>query len=99
MATRYKIISDKDKAAAADMTTGTDDAKYLTASALTNSRPTFAQGVKLGTAPTVGAYAKGKLYYDIDWETVAVNIGRDVVLQVGEEEIRRVYNATGAILL
>jgi len=68
-------------------------------SVIGTGRPTFTQGLKLGLTPTVGVFAEGKTYYDANWKTIAADIGRDVTLQVGQEELRRVYNDTGAILL
>ena len=50
-------------------------------------------------APTgLGAYAEGKLFYDATWRTLSAQIGRDVTLQIGQEDLRRVYNNTGVTL-
>jgi len=45
-----------------------------------------------------GNYQEGKMFYDPTWKTVSVQIGRDVTMQIGQEEFRRVYNNTGAIV-
>ena len=55
--------------------------------------------LKLGTNPTIGAFAEGKLYYDAVWDTLATEIDNDFTLQIGEEEIRKIYNDTGSIIL
>lgn len=52
----------------------------------------------LKTSPTVGAYQEGKIYYDETWKTLSINEGRDVTLQVGQEELTRVYNNTGSTI-
>jgi len=54
--------------------------------------------VQFATAPTVGAYAEGHLFYDATWKTLSAQIGRDVTLQIGQEDLRRVYNNTGVTL-
>jgi hypothetical protein len=51
--------------------------------------------VQFNTTPTVGTFAKGKLYYDDVWQTITLETGRDVTLQIGQESLCRVYNATG----
>jgi hypothetical protein len=45
-----------------------------------------------------GTYQEGKLFYDDMWHTLSAQIGRDVTMQIGQEEFRRVYNNTGAIV-
>ena len=46
----------------------------------------------------MGAYAEGKLYYDETWKTLSLNAGRDVNLQIGQEDLRRCYNNTGVTI-
>jgi hypothetical protein len=53
---------------------------------------------QFSTTPTVGAYAEGKLFYDATWKTLSAECGRDVTLQIGQEDLRRVYNNTGALI-
>jgi hypothetical protein len=51
------------------------------------------------TTPVTGAYAEGTFRYSEMWHTFEAEIGRDVVLQIGQEEHRRVYNDTGSTIL
>ena len=60
--------------------------------------PVTPQTITFNTAPTVGAFAEGKLYYDATWKTLSFEEGRDVTLQIGQEELQRVYNDTGATI-
>lgn len=55
--------------------------------------------IYLNPNPTVGAHQSGKLYYDLTWDTLSANIGRDVTLQIGQEELRRVYNNSSGTIL
>ena len=48
------------------------------------------------TNPTVGPYQEGKLYYDTTWKTLSFNEGRDVNLQIGQEELVRCFNNTAS---
>lgn len=59
-----------------------------------NGKPTI-QGLVFATNPTVGAFAEGKLYYDTAYKTLSCNISTDVNLQIGQEDLVRVWNATG----
>ena len=54
------------------------------------------QGFQFNTNPTVGTFAEGKLYYDKDWKTLSTDIDTDVSLQIGQEDLRRVYNNTAS---
>jgi hypothetical protein len=54
--------------------------------------------IQLALAPTVGDYAEGHLFYDATWKTLSAEIGRDVTLQIGQEDLRRVYNNTGVTI-
>ena len=60
-----------------------------------NGKPTFSDGVKFGTSPTVGAFSEGKLYYDSTYKTLSCNIDTDVNLQIGQETLIRVVNNSG----
>lgn len=53
----------------------------------------------LWTSPTVWTFVEGKLYYDPIWKTISAEIDTDVTLQIWQEEIRRVYNNSGAKIL
>ena len=57
-----------------------------------------AEKVFFNTSPTVGSYVEGKLYYDTVWKTLSLNAGRDVNLQIGQEDLRRCYNNTGVTI-
>ena len=63
-----------------------------------NGRPTFSQGLKLGTSPTVGSFEEGKMYYDVTNKTVSAMIDGDVNMQIGQEELTLCYNSTGSII-
>lgn len=63
-------------------------------SVIGTGRPTYTQGLKLGTTPTGVAHSEGSVYYDSTWKTISADIDTDVTLQVGQEEICRVYNPT-----
>jgi len=41
-----------------------------------------------------GTYQEGKMFYDPTWKTLSVQIGRDVTMQVGQEDLTRVFNNT-----
>lgn len=64
-----------------------------------NGQPTFNDGLLFGNSPSVGDFVSGKLYYDELWRTLSLESGRDVTLQIGQEEWRRVYNNTGSTIL
>lgn len=55
--------------------------------------------LQFDTTPTVGAFSEGKLYYDNVWKTFSAEIDSDVTLQIGQEDLRLVYNNTGATIL
>lgn len=50
------------------------------------------------TNPTASSFVEGKVYYDKDWKTLSCEIDTDVTLQVGQEDLRRVYNNTASII-
>jgi len=70
-----------------------------TPQSIINGRTTFEQGLKLGTTPTVGAFAEGKMYYDAVYKCPSVNIDTDVNLQVGQEMLVRVINNSASNIL
>lgn len=61
-----------------------------------NGKPIFSDGIKFGATPTVGSFANGKMYYDVNYKTMAVNIADDVNLQIGQEAHTFVKNITGS---
>ena len=65
---------------------------------ITPTKVSVTNSVVFGNTPTVGAFAAGKLYYDSTWQTLATEIDTDFTLQIGEEEIRKVYNNTGSLI-
>lgn len=64
-----------------------------------NGKPTFSDGLKLGTSPTIGTFAEGKIYYDNVSKTPVAEIGTATSLQIGQQLFTRVYNNTGTIIL
>jgi len=69
-----------------------------TPQSIINGKPSFSDGITFGTNPTVGSFLEGKTYYDTDWKTLSANIDTDVNLQIGQEELRRVYNNTASTI-
>jgi len=66
-----------------------------------SGQTTFEQGLKLGTTPAasqISGHTAGRMYYDDDYKTVSVDIGTDSTLQIGQEDMRYVYNNTGSII-
>jgi hypothetical protein len=72
-----------------------------------NGQPFFHEGLIIHDTPlpsSLTGHTKGKLFYDNNFETLAVQIGdvdvsgNSVTLQIGQEELRYVYNASGAII-
>jgi hypothetical protein len=68
-----------------------------TPQSIINGRPTFAQGLLLGTSPTVGAFAEGKMYYNATKKAVAAELDTDITLNLGEQDVVYCYNPGGAI--
>jgi len=52
--------------------------------------------LKLNTSPSHGSHTEGQVYYDSTFKTMAVEIGADITLQVGQETQCFVYNGTGS---
>lgn len=65
---------------------------------VSNGQVTFADGLKLGTTPTVGSFVAGKMYYDTTNKTVSVMIDGDVTLQMGQEEHILCWNNSGSTI-
>ena len=55
--------------------------------------------VYFNTNPIVDSHTSGKMYYDATWDTISVNIGRDINMQIGQEEFRRVFNNSSGTIL
>lgn len=55
--------------------------------------------MNMNLTPTVGTYAKGKVYRDATNGTMAIDLGDGVTLQVGQEWHVRVRNITGSNIL
>jgi hypothetical protein len=70
-------------------------ADQTTPQTITSGRLTFADGLKLGTTPTVGDFEEGKIYYDSVNKTIVGMIDTDVTMQIGQEELILCYNNTG----
>lgn len=69
------------------------------------SQPIFDQGVIIGSSPLasqVSGHTAGRIFYDNDYDTVAVDIGvgsgHQATLQLGQEEVRYVYNSSGVLI-
>lgn len=63
------------------------------------SQPIFDEGIRLGTTPStsqISGHTIGRIYYDNDYKTISLDIGDETTLQVGQESMRYVYNATGS---
>lgn len=67
----------------------------LTVTGTTTATTINTDNVYFNTGTTAGSFAPGKLYYDLEWQTLSLNAGRDLNLQVGEEDWVRVYNNSG----
>jgi hypothetical protein len=61
-------------------------------------RPIFDDGLQLGLTPTIGTTSIGKMYWDVDFKTPAVELEDNVRLQVGQETMVYVYNGTGSTI-
>lgn len=70
--------------------TMTDLAKYL--------QLYQADSIQLSPYSSIAGHTEGRVYYDKVWKTLAVDIDTDVSLQVGQEDLRLCWNATGATL-
>lgn len=68
---------------------------------ISNGQPVFDDGITLSPNPEaslISGHTKGRMFYDDAYQTISVNIGNDATLQLGQEAIRYVYNATGSII-
>ena len=81
----------------------TEEAQQSLADVATALAPSLAtvplNDVLLDTNPTVPGHIKGRVYYDTVNDCMAVDMNTDITLQVGEEELRLCYNATGKKIL
>jgi len=64
-------------------------------------QPIFHEGLTFDPTPSpalISGHTRGRMYYDDNYETISVDIGNETTLQIGQEMIRYVYNATGNII-
>ena len=56
--------------------------------------------VYFGNNPIIGTFSAGKMYYDNVWKTLALELDptSQVTLQIGQEELRYVFNNTGSVI-
>jgi hypothetical protein len=86
--------------------TGYTSGNYLkldqtTSQDICNGQPIFHEGIILDPNPltsSITGHTKGRMYYDDNYETISVDIGDDSTLQLGQESVRYVYNATGNVI-
>jgi len=79
--------------ASSDLTDGPSLALDQTSpQTIANGRPILAQGLQLGTSPTVGTFSEGKAYYNATKKTLNVETGVDTTMSLGEQEFCYVYN-------
>ena len=95
------LVNSAGLAAALSDETGTGLAVFATNPTLVTPNIGDATTDKLhfNLTPVVGTYEEGKVYYDETWKTLSAEIGRDVTLQIGQEDLRRVYNNTAQTIL
>ena len=95
------LVNSAGLAAALSDETGTGLAVFSTNPVLVTPNIGDATTDKLhfNLTPVVGTYAEGKVFYDETWKTLSAEIGRDVTLQIGQEDLRRVYNDTAQTIL
>ena len=63
-------------------------------------QPIFSEGIILGSNPTlITGHTKGKAYYDDEYQTISINLNDGVNLQLGQEDLRYVYNASSTITI
>jgi hypothetical protein len=68
---------------------------------VSNGQPLFDEGIKLGTTPAaslISGHTTGRMYYDDAYQTVSIDTGTETTLQLGQEDVRYVYNASGSII-
>jgi hypothetical protein len=63
-----------------------------------NSNIGTLNSLTLDSTPNVGTHTEGKVLWDQNYHTLAANLPNDVTLQIGQEELRYVYNATGSTI-
>lgn len=64
-------------------------------------QPVFNEGIRFGSSPSasqISGHTVGRIYYDIAYETLSADIGQETSLQIGQETLRQVYNATGSVI-
>jgi len=69
-----------------------------TAQTISGGTPIFCEGVILctgDTSPLITGHTRGFVFYDTSYQTLAVQIGSESTLQIGQENVRWVYNNTG----
>lgn len=69
--------------------------------AITWKKIAFTTGIndlQFDTTPTIAGHTEGRLYYDEVWKTFSMDIEDDVRLQVGQEEVRYVFNNSGGAI-
>lgn len=69
-----------------------------TPQSIINGKPTV-QGFQFNNNPTVDSFSEGKMYYDVLWKTMSLNIDTDVTLQIGEETLAYCKNNTGSAIV
>jgi len=55
--------------------------------------------ISFDTTPSITSGTEGQLYYDELWKTLSLESTEGSILQIGQEEWRRVYNNTGSTIL
>ena len=64
-----------------------------------NGRLVFDNGLDLGLAPTLGVNYSGKIYWDNNVQTAAVDLDVNLTLHLGQDSLAYVYNGTGGDLI
>lgn len=54
--------------------------------------------IQLNTSPTVSGFSEGRIYFDTNYKTAAINLDADVNLQIGQENYIYVYNSSGSLI-
>ena len=62
---------------------------------LITSGKIFTNFIDFNTDVVVADRYEGQLFYDTSWKTISAQIGRNVTLQIGQEELTRIYNDSG----
>lgn len=66
-----------------------------------NGMPKFEEGIMIGTTPSasfISGHTRGKIYYDNCYEALTVQIGDESSIQLSQESVCYVWNATGSII-